>query len=81
MHIDHKTKLESVMNYLNTLKSEQKEIVIMRIWDDLSYAEIGTITGKSVDSCKKTVSRLLIQIQSNVVSLCIFIQIFTFITL
>lgn len=79
-HIDQKVKLTSVMDYLNTLKADQKELVIMRIWDDLSYAEISAITGKSVDACKKAISRLLIQIQSNVVSIALMIQIFIFFT-
>lgn len=79
-HIDQKVKLSSVMDYLNTLKIDQKELIIMRIWDDLSYAEISAITGKSVDACKKTVSRLLMQIQSNIVSISLMIQIFILIT-
>lgn len=79
-NIDQKVKLASVMEYLNTLKTDQKELVIMRIWDDLSYAEISAITGKSVDACKKAISRLLMQIQSNVVSIALMIQIFIFFT-
>lgn len=38
----------------------------MRIWDDLSYKEIAEITGKNVDACKKIVSRILMQIATNV---------------
>jgi DNA-directed RNA polymerase specialized sigma24 family protein len=32
------------MNFLDTLKPEQKEILILRIWEDLSYKEIAEIT-------------------------------------
>lgn len=64
--VDQRNKLEEVLTYLDTLPGEQKQIVIMRIWDDLSYAEIAEITGKSVDNCKKIVSRILAQIASNV---------------
>jgi RNA polymerase sigma-70 factor, ECF subfamily len=71
-NIDQKTQLEEVMSYLNTLSKDQKDILIMRIWDELSYTEIAKITGKTVDACKKIVSRALIQIQSNIVHLCIF---------
>ncbi|MGB2111176.1 MAG: RNA polymerase sigma factor [Patescibacteria group bacterium] len=53
------------MDFLNTLKPEQKEIIILRIWEDLSYKEISEITGKSEDNCKKIVSRNLKNIAAN----------------
>lgn len=58
--------LENILKYLDTLPLEQKNILIMRIWDDLSYKEIAEITGKNVDACKKIVSRLVTQIAANV---------------
>ena len=70
--VDHRSKLEEVLSYLDTLSQDQRDIVIMRIWDDLSYAEISEITGKSVDNCKKIVSRVLSQIQANVAFLFFF---------
>ncbi len=73
--LDRKNKLEEVLEYLETIDPFQKQIVIMRIWDDLSYAEIAKITGKSVDNCKKIVSRVLAQIASNVAFL-IYIMFF-----
>jgi RNA polymerase sigma-70 factor (ECF subfamily) len=71
-NVDDKNKLEEVLEYLETIPSEQKQILIMRIWDDLSYAEIARITSKTTDNCKKIVSRLLAQISANV-SFLIFI--------
>ncbi|MDD2871724.1 MAG: RNA polymerase sigma factor [Candidatus Gracilibacteria bacterium] len=65
--IDNKDKLNEVLQYLNTIKKEQREILIYRIWDDLSYNEISEITGKSVDNCKKIVSRQLKIISANFV--------------
>ncbi len=64
--IDRSDTLSEVLSYLSGIPESQREIVVMRVWDDLSYAEISEITGKSVDSCKKTVSRVLAQIQANV---------------
>ncbi len=58
--------LENILGYLDTIPEEQKNILIMRIWDDLSYKEIAEITGKKVDACKKIVSRIMAQIASNV---------------
>lgn len=68
--------LEGVLTYLDTLPKEQKNIIIMRVWDDLSYKEIAEITGKSVDACKKMVSRIMAQIAANVTFLffLVFIQ-------
>lgn len=65
--IDNKDKLKEVMDFLDTLKPEQKEILILRIWEDLSYKEISEITGKSEDNCKKIVSRNLKNIAANFV--------------
>ncbi len=78
--IDYRLKLTEVMGYLDTFSNDQKEILIMRIWDDLSYAEIAEITGKTVDTCKKTVSRILMKIQSNIAYLCIFAHFLTYIS-
>jgi len=73
--VDDRNKLEEVLIYLETIPAEQKQILIMRIWDDLPYSEIAKITGKSVDNCKKIVSRLLAQIGANV-SFMIYIAFF-----
>ncbi len=64
--IDGNMTLENILGYLDTIPEEQKNILIMRIWDDLSYKEIAEITGKKVDACKKIVSRIMAQITSNV---------------
>lgn len=71
--VDERIKLSEVVQYLDTFSSEQKEILIMRIWDDLSYAEISAITGKTTDNCKKIVSRLLTNIQANIVYGVLFV--------
>ncbi|MFH1522205.1 MAG: RNA polymerase sigma factor [Patescibacteria group bacterium] len=54
-----KQKLEDVQKYLSALNKEQREIVIMRVWDELSYKEIAEITGKSEASLKMTFSRTI----------------------
>ena len=43
-NVDDKNVLERVLEYLETIPSEQKQILIIRIWDDLSYAQIAQIT-------------------------------------
>ena len=65
-NIDNKTKLEEVIKFMDTLSERERIILSYRIWDDLSYTEISSITGESVDNCKKIVSRTLEKISANV---------------
>ncbi len=57
--IDIKCSIEKVKKYIENLNKEQKDILIMRIWDGLSYEEISKIIGKSEANCKVIVSRSL----------------------
>lgn len=50
---------EKVEEMLATLDDEKRDILVMRIWDGLSYAEIAEITGKTETNCKVIVSRTL----------------------
>lgn len=65
-HVDDKKTLKRVIKYLDTLKPLEKEIVTLRIWDDLSYKDIAHICGKKEDNCKKIFSRSLQKIVANV---------------
>jgi RNA polymerase sigma-70 factor (ECF subfamily) len=57
--IEVSLKLEGIKEYLKHLSPEQREIVILRIWEELSYKEIAQITEKSEDSCKMMFSRTI----------------------
>jgi len=74
-NIDNRDKLKEVFKYLENIKKEHRDILVYRIWDDLSYKEISEITWKSVDNCKKIVSRTLKDISANFLIL-IFILLF-----
>ena len=50
--IDNKEKLEKLDNVLNKLPVKQREVFILRHFDQLSYEEISNITGKSVGGLK-----------------------------
>lgn len=54
---DARQSLREVRKYLNELPQETRDIVIMRVWDDLSYAEISKIVGKSEAACKMSFLR------------------------
>lgn len=71
--IDNKNKLEEVLSFLDTIKSEHKQIVLYRIWYDLSYKEISDLTWVSLDNCKKIVSRTLKNISANLVIFILFL--------
>lgn len=67
---DTRMKVEKVKNYLQKLKPAHREIVIMRLWDDLSYKEIAAITGKNEGNCKMIFSRAVAEIRkSNIAGL------------
>jgi RNA polymerase sigma-70 factor, ECF subfamily len=74
--IDDRDTLRRVLDYMTTLSERDRQIVMMRIWDDLSYDEISHITGESVSNSKKIVSRTLQKISANVsvLSLIIFLS-------
>ena len=44
---------------LGTLKPAQREIVMLRMWEGLSYKEIALLTGKTEGNCKVLFSRAL----------------------
>ncbi len=55
--VENRDQFSQVQKYLADLKPEQREIIILRIWNDLSYKEIAEIIGKSEDNCKMIFSR------------------------
>ena len=64
--VDHRDKLSEVLSYMNSFSRRDRIILTMRIWDDLSYEEISSITGVSVSNSKKIVSRSLEKISANI---------------
>ena len=55
--VDNKVMIEKIQSHLATLTSEQRDIVILRVWEGLPYKEIGAIIGKSPEACKVSFSR------------------------
>jgi RNA polymerase sigma-70 factor, ECF subfamily len=66
--LDAQTKLEEVREYLDQLNPEHRELVVMRVWDNLSYNEIAAITGKTESSLKMSMSRILAKLRNEVVA-------------
>lgn len=64
--IDINSKIKEILTYMQSFSEREKNIVTMRIWDDLSYEEIAVLTGESKSNAKKIVSRALAKIVANV---------------
>ncbi len=50
--LESKQKLEKIENALQKLPIKQREVFVMRNYDELSYEEISKITGKTVGALK-----------------------------
>ncbi len=73
--IDLQERIEKVEEFLKDLTEEQREIVLMRLWDQLSYKEIADITKKSEASCRMVFSRTIAKIRMDLTALAITISI------
>lgn len=58
--------LQEVQTYLKSLEPDTRELIIMRLWQGLSYQEIAELTGKSEGALKMAASRALKQLRSSV---------------
>lgn len=50
--IEVKENFEKMKNHLNSLPIKQRQVFVMRNFDDLSYEEISNVTGKSIGTLK-----------------------------
>lgn len=57
--LDDRESHSALKEALKSLPKEKREIVLLRVWEDLSYAEIAAITGKSEGNCKVIFSRTI----------------------
>lgn len=56
---------EALHKMLAELPQESQELVTMRLWDELPYAEIAVITGKTEGSLKMQFSRIVTKLQQH----------------
>jgi DNA-binding CsgD family transcriptional regulator len=57
--LDDAEEVKRVKKYLHTLTPLERDIVIMRVWQELSYKEIADIIGKTEANSKMIFSRTL----------------------
>lgn len=65
--LDVKADLDKVKLYMNKLDSGQREIIMLRIWEEMSYKEISQITGKSEENCRMIFSRTIAKIRKEAI--------------
>jgi RNA polymerase sigma-70 factor (ECF subfamily) len=56
---------KQVRDTLHALPKDKRDLIMMRLWDGLSYKEIADLTGKSEDSCKMAFSRTINDLRSS----------------
>ena len=57
--IQKKSQAHLVMQFLETLGQDKKDIFLLRVWEDMNYTQISEIVGKSEQSCRQDFSRTL----------------------
>ena len=55
--LDAIRSLGQVTKYLETLDAKQREIIMLRVWEERSYREIAAVVGGTEDSVKMAFSR------------------------
>lgn len=78
---DVRDKLEEVKKNLAQFKRAHREIVILRLWQELSYREISEIVGASEANCKMIFSRTLSKLRSEMGPLAFMIFLSQFLNL
>ena len=74
--LDNKEEIKNILSYLKTLSDNERNVIIYRIWHDLSFKEISEILWISLNNCKKISSRTLKKINSNFLILLFIFLIF-----
>lgn len=64
-------QLQNIKEKLNLLTEDQREIIVMRVWNEMSYKEISEIVGKSENNCKVIFSRSIKQLKYSLTILII----------
>ena len=54
---ENRLKWQKLEPFLKKLSPRDRDIILMRVWDGLSYREIGEVLGSSEASCKMAYSR------------------------
>ncbi len=67
---------ERVQKALGSLNEKQRELVILRVWDELTFKEIGALLGKTEASIKMTFYRALQDVEKQLALLSMLLAYF-----
>lgn len=59
LDMQNRENWEKLKPYLTGLSSDERNIVFMRVWDDMPYKEIAKVMNKSESACKMAFARSL----------------------
>jgi RNA polymerase sigma-70 factor, ECF subfamily len=74
--LDNAEEVKKVKDYLHKLTPLERDVVIMRVWQELSYKEIADIIGKSEANSKMIFSRTLKKLRTLIPLAVLFLLIF-----
>jgi RNA polymerase sigma-70 factor, ECF subfamily len=57
---------DRIQDYLKSLTPDKRSIIIMRVWQDMSYKEISRIMGKTEAQCKMTFYRAIEKLKQQI---------------
>jgi len=69
--LDRAAQISEIKDKLNRLSDTQREIIVLRVWQQLSYKEISEIVGKSEANCKMIFSRSIKELRLSLASLIV----------
>lgn len=72
----HSENKERVQKALHCLNEKQRELVILRVWDELSFKEIADFLGKTEASIKMTFYRALQDVEKQLMLISMILAIF-----
>lgn len=75
--VEARERVEKLRPYLQALPKDQRELIILRLWDGLSYAEIAEVTGRSEAACKMAFSRTVARLRKDVPAAILLLMLFT----
>lgn len=74
---ERKEQMEEIREGLKMLEKDQRDLIILRIWEEMSFKEIGEIKGKSEAGCKMQFYRSLQKLKT-ILPVAVFIDLLSF---
>lgn len=73
MDAENRLGWEKLKPLLEKLPARDRDIILMRVWDEMSYREIGEVLGSSEASCKMAYSRAVQALRKVLPALFVFL--------